>query len=723
MRRLALICTATTFFLAFMGSGCGGVGVAPTNFRSNSTSGTAVTTTTGGATNTGTTAPLVTVTPYRATLGAAQSLKFSASVTNSSKTELTWSITDCTSDCGMIAADGTYTAPPLVPSAQWVRINATLVSNPAYVGIAYVQLQPVRITITPAASSRLTTNATRSFQAAVQYDPTNRGVNWTLSGPGCSSSACGTLSDSTATSTVYHAPAVAPNPPVVALKATSITDANQVRVAAVFLVGASSQSVLQGKYAVLMQGTRSVVDYADGSDIAIAGHVDIMADGTVTGIWDATLTGSGGITEPVAGTYAAGSDGNGTLTLNSGTGTWKFAVAAQSAGDSAVVQQAEINPSAPAVTVQSGYLLRQDGNAFTLASVAGSHVVALTFSNVRVLGQWTANSAGSLTDGIMDLTWTDTYLHFFTTTTITGSFAAPDPLNGRGTLTLTAANGPDASGETFHFAYYIVSSDKMLLVELDRNDWQLPLLRGEARAQAGAGTFSNTSWNAPVVFNLSAQDAGSWWTPMAAVGQIAPTGSGSFASIWDQNQMNANDVTEILSQGRRSGTYTISPNGRVAMQVQGIGSDTNSYPAVAYLLDGNTGYFIHWAVFGTPFGYFEPQTAATFSAASLAGNFQATIAGPPSTFLGPADAGLVTLGADGTAAVYAGVDYGSGMQMLAWTGTYTLDPNGRGVMNLTDAAGGGSKSIVFWAVSADKMYAILSTSADDATPIVLQLQR
>ena len=69
------------------------------------------------------------------------------------------------------------------------------------------------------------------------------------------------------------------------------------------------------------------------------------------------------------------------------------------------------------------------------------------------------------------------------------------------------------------------------------------------------------------------------------------------------------------------------------------------------------------------------------------------------------------------------VERGLGMETFAWTGSYTVDPSGRGVMNLTDLATGGQKTIVFWAVSPTKVFAILGTSADDTDPVLIQMQR
>jgi hypothetical protein len=61
----------------------------------------------------------------------------------------------------------------------------------------------------------------------VRNDRHNRGVRWTLSSPGCSGSACGTLSVTTSASgtpITYTAPSNVPNPTTVILRATSISN-------------------------------------------------------------------------------------------------------------------------------------------------------------------------------------------------------------------------------------------------------------------------------------------------------------------------------------------------------------------------------------------------------------------------------------------------------------------------------------------------------------------
>jgi len=55
-------------------------------------------------------------------------------------------------------------------------------------------------------------------------DYLSRGVNWALSGAGCSGATCGSLSNMTSSAVTYNAPAALPNPATVTLTATSVND-------------------------------------------------------------------------------------------------------------------------------------------------------------------------------------------------------------------------------------------------------------------------------------------------------------------------------------------------------------------------------------------------------------------------------------------------------------------------------------------------------------------
>src|SRR5579872_6973802 len=65
----------------------------------------------------------------------------------------------------------------------------------------------IAVTINPANPPNIDQGQTLQFKASLSNDTANKGVTWSVSGPGCASEKCGTLSDVTSTSATYHAPA------------------------------------------------------------------------------------------------------------------------------------------------------------------------------------------------------------------------------------------------------------------------------------------------------------------------------------------------------------------------------------------------------------------------------------------------------------------------------------------------------------------------------------
>ena len=181
----------------------------------------------------------VVVSPATKTVTLNQSQDFTASVQNDSQNKgVTWTLSGAgcsASACGTLSntssASGapiTYTAPPNVPNPPGVTLTAVSVADSTASASASVTIAapPVTVAVSPA-SKTITVNQSQDFTASVQNDPQSKGVTWTLSGAGCSGAACGTLSNTSSASggpITYTAPANAPNPPNVTLKATSVAD-------------------------------------------------------------------------------------------------------------------------------------------------------------------------------------------------------------------------------------------------------------------------------------------------------------------------------------------------------------------------------------------------------------------------------------------------------------------------------------------------------------------
>lgn len=167
----------------------------------------------------------VVVSPTTATLNANETQQFSATVSNTTNTAVTWTI----SGPGSIDATGLYTAPATITNQQTVTVMATSQANSSVSGTATVTLlPPVAVSVTPATAT-LTASQTQAFAAAVT-NTSNTAVIWTISPTGV-----GTI-DSTG---LYTAPSSISAQQTVTVTATSAADSTKSASATVTLMGAS----------------------------------------------------------------------------------------------------------------------------------------------------------------------------------------------------------------------------------------------------------------------------------------------------------------------------------------------------------------------------------------------------------------------------------------------------------------------------------------------------
>jgi hypothetical protein len=116
----------------------------------------------------------------------------------------------------------------LVPGRKILAAGLTFCFCGALVGVPQSRGQSrIRVSVSPTSASVQAGGGTKEFTATVRRDPKNQGVRWTLSGSGCTGSACGSLSATTSTSgtsITYSAPDSEPSSATITLTATSISD-------------------------------------------------------------------------------------------------------------------------------------------------------------------------------------------------------------------------------------------------------------------------------------------------------------------------------------------------------------------------------------------------------------------------------------------------------------------------------------------------------------------
>ena len=143
----------------------------------------------------------VSVSPTSATLQMGQTRQFTATVTGTSNTAVTWSISP---SVGSISSSGLYTPPSPIPSQQTVTVKATSQADNTKSASASITLVPVSVFLNYSGSTTLGPGQTLQFTAIVG-GTTNTAVTWSLSlyAPGTISSSGLYTAPSSISSTQY----------------------------------------------------------------------------------------------------------------------------------------------------------------------------------------------------------------------------------------------------------------------------------------------------------------------------------------------------------------------------------------------------------------------------------------------------------------------------------------------------------------------------------------
>ncbi len=165
----------------------------------------------------------VTVAPMSGSVLLGSSQSFSATVTNTPNTNVSWSVNDIPGgnpSTGTIATNGVYTAPADLPSSTTVTITATSQADSTKSATAQLTItSDITIALAPPNAS-VELGATQSFHAALTSGGhPDTAVRWSLSGTACAS-ACGSVD----LSGNYTAPGILPSPSSATLTAQSVAD-------------------------------------------------------------------------------------------------------------------------------------------------------------------------------------------------------------------------------------------------------------------------------------------------------------------------------------------------------------------------------------------------------------------------------------------------------------------------------------------------------------------
>ncbi len=540
--------------------------------------------------------------------------------------------------CGTLSVNHTasggtvvYTAPTNVPSGAnggvTITATATALPNPSVSGT--VTILPPSVMLTVSAASPLDSGSAEQVSAVVTGDTTNAGVSWSATCTQTAGAGCGTFNPVSSPGTSsptssYTAPSAVPTGGTVTITATSLAaGVSAVGTAQVTIQPNPNLGFLKGPYALSLSGQNGSGFYAivgsvtaDGLGGISNGMEDVNGQ---TNNCDPNSTAAG-----ITGTYSVGSDGRGSMTLQTGNGcfgnggvqTLSFVVVG--------VPGQATSPVRALVTEFDNQMASGSLDLQTLGdTISGSYAFTLTGVDLfatNLSGAVTADVGGVLvaSGGAISSGFQDTNDQGISTVlkkqamAAGGTYTAPDPTTGRGMITF----GPNPT--PFTYVYYVVNAGEFKLLSYDIND---DLAVGGIAYSQGAGTFS-----AQNAFTLSGED-GTQDTSIVAGGIFGVSGT----SLAGGSVIDFNDAGVLTLNSSVSGsTFTAVSSGRGTLTLTGVTGGPSSF---AFYPTANNGVLLfeldaNLAAIGASY----PQTAGDLSLTfngTYATNFTGAVSGSP----------------------------------------------------------------------------------------------
>ena len=199
----------------------------------------------------------VTVNPMNGSVVLGGQATFTATVTNTTDTAVSWSVSGVpggNATLGTITSGGVYTAPVDLPSPATMQITATSHADSTKSGSAPLAItSDITLNLTPSPAS-VELGATQTFQATLTSSGhPDTTIRWSLSGPACASG-CGTVD----ASGNYTAPRTLPSPASATLTAQSVADPSK-QISAVVSITSNFSLQLSAPSSVPVGGTATIV--------------------------------------------------------------------------------------------------------------------------------------------------------------------------------------------------------------------------------------------------------------------------------------------------------------------------------------------------------------------------------------------------------------------------------------------------------------------------------
>ncbi len=474
-----------------------------------------------------------------------------------------------------------------------------------------------------------------------------------------------------------------------------------------------NNAALQGGYAFTFAGM-TTGNGVDSTPFAAVGRFTSDGAGNLTnGELDTNGVGLPEklIAQAFTGTYSIGADNRGVMSLNiPGGGTLAFAMMAN--GNAKFV---EIDAAGGHGTVGSGTIEKVDTTAYSTARIIGDYafgVVGFDQSNNRtaIAGRFTANGAGTLTNGAADINLSGT---FSTLNVFAGTYMITDGATGRGILTMPPVVGGTPSN--LNFVFYVVNAGKVFAMEADVVSPLTPLLNGMIlQQQTPVGGFSSASLNGNTVVYLTGRTicpGRSDAAPNVVTGLLSTNGVGIANLTDDQNCGGGSGSFDGWA-----GTYDVTTGGRAEFRLELVNPAVGGAYVAAYLVSSNQAFFIV-PDSSVLFGFGDAQAAGSFTNSAVTGRYAGLATTPAalgvSIFSGEftADGAIPTGNITGTEDIGAS----SGPTIAAsLNATYSVSSsltNGRGTIAGSIAGNG-----VLYVISASKF---VVASMTDSEPAIL----
>jgi hypothetical protein len=595
----------------------------------------------------------ISVSPASITVAATQTQQFSALVTFSTNTAVTWQVNDVAggdATHGTISDTGLYTAPNSVPNPRTVTIKAISKADTTQTATATVTVTAPPIVITPT-NVTVPAGAYQGFAASAG----NNSITpiWSVSCQSQAPGGCGSIDKNG----IFLAPNSPPPGGTVTINA-AVADGSAAPSNTIATIQFSNIA-LQGFWAFSLSSQLSSSLSPETGMISFGGFGQVLG-----GRIDRTGTGDNPI-QITDGSYTIGTDGRGTIKVNlapSGTETFQIVVVNSSQTLIARMDGNHLSASGSLdlQSIGSGLSVLNGNYALSVHGVNAGSSAGAAVTGFAMAGSLTANGAGAISRATIDANVAGSVT---ANASATGSYTSPDVL-GRGNLLLQTPVG------ALRFTYYQVDTNRFKLVEVDGAH----LASGEL-VRSPAGPFTNASFTGRYAFTMGGVQAGVFG------GVFAMNGSGSI------NNRVLDGVSQVSFDNQGGYSVTDSSTGRttVTWTAGGITQQYALYPrfdggfAMVEIDGANTGS-----------GLVQRQTLATPSVISLIGSFALDISGNEQTAGQEIATGVINL-TGSTTNIQGTVDVQNAVFTVSsgtfQAGAFTVDiATGRGITTVVSSS-------------------------------------